>query len=140
MTEKTKILFLRISYWMGAVLDAFFVIPLVIPKFGLALFGCKNYTVTTEFQYVMGVGAALMLGWTFLLIWADRKPVARRGILLLTIFPVKIMLDIYGIFAVIKGAVPVQNQLPNWIIAVILYFLFIFSYVITNDLAKKNNF
>ncbi len=33
-------------------------------------------------------GASLMLGWTILLLWADRKPIERKFILLLTFFPV----------------------------------------------------
>jgi hypothetical protein len=137
MTEKTKIMFLRISYWYGAVLDALFGILFLIPQLVLILFGVKNFTVTFEVQYVMGVGAALMLGWAFLLIWADRKPVERRVILLITVFPLKVIIDFFGILAVIKGTVPIQNQILNWITALILYLLYIYSYMISRDLVKS---
>lgn len=40
----------------------------------------------------MGQACALMWGWTFLLIWADRKPLERRGVILLTVFPVVVLL------------------------------------------------
>jgi hypothetical protein len=30
------------------------------------------------------IGALLMLWWTVLLIWADRKPIERRGVVLIT--------------------------------------------------------
>ncbi len=31
-----------------------------------------------------------MIGWTVLLLWADRKPVERKGVLVITVFPVVI--------------------------------------------------
>jgi hypothetical protein len=41
-----------------------------------------------EFAYALRTGAPLMAGWTVLLLWADRKPMERRGILPITIAPV----------------------------------------------------
>jgi hypothetical protein len=41
-----------------------------------------------EFTYAMRTGAPLMAGWTVLLIWADRKPLERRGVLPITVLPV----------------------------------------------------
>jgi len=32
----------------------------------------------------MGLAGSLMLGWTLLLVWADRKLVERRGVLMIT--------------------------------------------------------
>ena len=43
--------------------------------------------------------------WAFVLFWADRKPVERKGILLLTIFPVVIGILIANIYAVISGLI-----------------------------------
>jgi hypothetical protein len=34
-----------------------------------------------EFAYGMRAGAALMWGWTALLLWADRRPLERKGVL-----------------------------------------------------------
>ena len=57
-----RILWLRISYWVGAVLDGLWVIPMLFPKIGGALYGIDNFNPGGECRYVMGVGAALMLG------------------------------------------------------------------------------
>jgi len=36
----------------------------------------------------MRTGAPLMAGWTVLLLWADRQPLERRGVLPITVLPV----------------------------------------------------
>ena len=43
-----------------------------------------GYQPDVPYRYAMAMGGALMLGWTVLLLWADRKPVERRGVLLIT--------------------------------------------------------
>ncbi|HOU14897.1 MAG TPA: hypothetical protein PKZ84_17455 [Anaerolineae bacterium] len=45
-----------------------------------------------------------MLGWTLLLLWADRKPLERKGVLLCLI-PVVIAYMVVGIVGVRIGAV-----------------------------------
>jgi len=73
-----KILMLRISYWVGAISDGLATLRMLFPRIGTG----------SEYRYALGLAAALMFGWTLLLIWADRKPMERKGILLLTAFPV----------------------------------------------------
>jgi len=131
-----KILWLRISYWVGAVLDGLYVIPMLSPKIGGALYRIENFSPGVEYRYAMAVGAALMLGWTFLLIWADRKPVERRGVLLLTIFPVKVGLDLASIYPLAYGIITPKNILVSWIISFLIYVLFIYSYVNSRELAQ----
>ena len=41
-----------------------------------------------QYQYAMCLAASLVFAWTFLLIWADRKPIERRDMFLLTLMPV----------------------------------------------------
>lgn len=132
---KSKILWLRISYWVGAVLDGLYVIPMLSPKIGGALYGIEGFNPGVEYRYAMSVGAALMLGWTFLLVWADRKPVERRGVLLLTIFPVKVGLDLASIYPIAHGIITPENMIPSWVISVLIYLLFIYSYFNSRDLA-----
>jgi hypothetical protein len=62
--------------------------PLLVPSVAGAMLGVDRFTPNADYRYVAGLCAALMAGWTALLIWADRDPVARRGILLLTVCPV----------------------------------------------------
>lgn len=132
-----RILMLRFSYWTGAVLDALWVIPMLFPQVGGRLFGLKNFNPDGKFRYVSACGAALMLGWTALLLWADRKPVERRGVLLLTILPVKVCLDLAKLWLVKYAVVPLEKLLAASVDAVFLYALFIFSYVYSNSLVKN---
>ncbi len=118
---------LRISYWAGAVLDLVAGLIMLFP----ALFALNNrmddFTPTLDFRYAMGMGAPLMLAWTVLLLWADRKPFERRGVLPVTI------LVIFGevineILAAVHGYVSIPALLPTWTIQVILTALMAFSY------------
>jgi hypothetical protein len=133
-----RILWLRVSYWVGAVLDGLYVIPMLSPKIGGALYGIEDFNPGVEYKYAMAVGAALMLGWTFLLLWADRRPVERRGVLLLTVFPVKVGLDLASIYPIADGIITGQNMIFSWIISAALYVLFIYSYVNSSNLAQKS--
>ncbi len=75
---KNQIIWLRISYWVGAVSDGFATYRMLFPKIAHGV----------EYRYALGLAASLMLGWTILLIWADRKPLERKGVLLITALPV----------------------------------------------------
>ncbi len=125
---KNKILYLRISYWVGAILDAITIIPMLSPKTGALIFGISDFNPGKDYRYAMGLGASLMLGWTLLLIWADRKPFERKAILLFTIFPVMAGLSLSGIYAVCSGLILINYMVPLWIIQLIVVILFSFSY------------
>lgn len=116
---KSEILWLKISYIAGAVADGLVGILLLIPdRMGEA-----------EFRYPMGVAASLMFGWTFLLVWANKKPVERKGVLLLTIFPVITGLLIAGVAAVAYGIFPLNKIIPSSLLLIVLIALFGYSYV-----------
>ena len=68
LSTSSRILLLRVSYWAGAVADAIVGIRMLIPE----VMG------EAAFNYSMGTSAALMFGWTALLLWADRRPVRGR--------------------------------------------------------------
>ena len=82
-----------------------------------------------EYRYAMGMGASLMLGWTALLLWADRKPVERKGVLLITLLPVVLGLVLNEIVAVRAGFLSPLMTLPVWIVQGIITALFVFSYL-----------
>ena len=126
----TAITLLRISYWTGAVADGFFAIALTYPKlWGLAL-GIKPFNPDLQHRMDMGIGASLMLSWTILLLWADRKPMERKDVLLLTVFPALTCLAITGVAAVISGANSLRNMLPVFIMQAALALLFLTSYLL----------
>jgi len=125
---KNKILLLRISYWLGAILDFLTIIPMLNAKVGAAMFGIANFNPGNDYRYAMGVGASLMLGWTFLLIWADRKPLERKGVLILTICPVMLGLIASGTYAVISNLVSINYMLPVLIFQIFIITFFAYSY------------
>jgi hypothetical protein len=129
-----KILLLRVCYWVGAVADAVSAIIMLFPKLGGSMYGIADFNPGYEYRYAMGLGASLMIGWTFLLIWADRRPVERRGVLLLTVFPVLFGIIITGIYSVVIGLISADKMVPTWIFQGLITGLYLFSYVYTRDL------
>lgn len=124
---KSEIRWLKISYIAGAVADGLAGILMLIP----------NRMGETEFRYPMGLGAALMFGWTALLLWGNIKPLERKGVLLLTIFPVITGLVVSGIWAAASGFFPVEKIIPSLILALALIFLMGFSYLKARSAEKK---
>jgi hypothetical protein len=76
--EKKEV-FLVVVYLIGAVVD----VAVSVPMFGMAFSRQFDY----EASYSMVAGGVLMVSWTVLLLWAAFRPVARRGILLITLVP-----------------------------------------------------
>lgn len=129
MSESLPRKLLRISYWIGAIFDALVIVPMLSPRIAGVAFGIPNFNPGSDYRYAMGIAASLMLGWVFLLLWADRKPVERRGVLLLTMFPVLTGLVISGVYAVSSSLIPINKMLPTWAMQAILALLFGFSYL-----------
>jgi len=119
---------LRISYWAGAIVDGVAAMAMIFPALGKKMFGLANFNPGPDYSFAMGMSASLMLGWTALLIWADRDPLTRKGILLLTVFPVIFGIVIAEIIVVASGLIAVGQMIPLWIMQVSLSILFIFSY------------
>ncbi len=117
-------MWLRVSYWSGAIADGIIAMRTMIPEtMGEA-----------EFRYAMGIATTLIIGWTCLLIWADRKPVERKGVLLLTIFPVISGLLMTATYAVATGIFPYERMVLLWIAGMGLVVLMSFSYFNARDL------
>ena len=120
---------LRISYWAGAILDALAALSMLSPELFAATNGLQNFHPDIEYRYAMGMGGSLMLGWTALLLWADQKPLERKGVLLITLLPVVLGLVLNEIVAVRGGFLPVLTTVPVWIAQALITGLFIFSYL-----------
>ena len=121
---------LRISYWTGAIIDGLAAVQMLVPALFAATNDLPTFRPSVEYRYAMGMGASLMLGWTALLLWADRKPVERRGILLITIMPVIVGMVVNELWAVVGAHfLPVRAVVPVWIVQVLLITLFALSYV-----------
>jgi hypothetical protein len=120
---------LHTAYRVGAVLDAAMLAPMLIPSVGVAMFGIPDFHPGAEYRYAMFVGAALMAGWTALLLWADRKPVERRGVILLTLFPVLAGLIGTSIYAVSTGLMAPGRSLPMFILQFSVTALYLGAYI-----------
>ena len=77
---------LRTAYWVGAIVDAAAGVQMLSPRLFATMMGLGDFRPGPDFSYATGMGAALMFGWTALLLWADRAPIERRSVLLLTLF------------------------------------------------------
>lgn len=117
--SESAIRWLQTSYLAGALADAFTGILILLP----------SRMGETELRYSMGLGASLMFGWTLLLLWAYQKPMERKGVLLLTIFPVITGLLTTGLWSVAAGHFPPQKILPSSILGIALILLMSFSYI-----------
>ena len=114
-----RLLFIRFTYWYGAILDLLVSIDMllsIIFEFSVSI---SNVSTEISYKYQTGMGAFLMLGWTILLLWADRKPIERRFILLLTIIPV------------IIGILVLNILYTNlWFMSIITLIIFIIAYTL----------
>jgi hypothetical protein len=120
---------LRISYWAGAILDALAALSMLSPELFAATSGLQNFHPGIEYRYAMGMGASLMLGWTALLLWADQRPLERKGVLLITLLPVVLGLVLNEIVAVRGGFLSIMMTTPVWLVQAAISGLFVFSYL-----------
>jgi len=129
MKRDDAVRWLRISYWAGAILDALATLSMLSPTLFATTNGLTNFHPGVEYRYAMGMGASLMLGWTALLLWADRKPVERKGVLPITLAPVVLGLALNEVVAVRAGFLSVAMTLPVWLAQALITALFAFSYL-----------
>ena len=123
-----QVLWLRIAYWAGIIMDTIAAIQLLFPQLLLRTFAIDVVT-NAEFIFAMRYGAPLMIGWTVLLFWADRKPVERKDILLITAFPVVVGYVVIVIYAVATGFATVRQMIPALVMQAVLLTLFTVGYL-----------
>jgi hypothetical protein len=124
---KKKILWLRISYWAGIIVDAGAAILMLFPRLFLRFMNV-NVDPSPGFSYGLRYGAPLMIGWTVLLFWADRKPMERKDILPITLFPVVVGYIVFEIYSIVAGLATLGQTIPTLIMQAGLIALFTFSY------------
>lgn len=125
--------FIKQCYYAGVIADILATAPLLSPETAKIMFGLADLSTTGIFLYVSRVAASLMLGWTSLLFWASLRPLERRVVLLLTVFPVLTGLTIASIIAVAGGAIEAGYMIPIWI----FYLLYIPSCLAGYKLAGR---
>lgn len=126
--ENTKIKWLRISYWTGAIADLAAGGAMVFfPGLTQHLWG--EYIPIQETGFIgWKFAGSMIIAWTFLLLWADRKPLERKGTLLLTCFPVIVSLMAVEVYAMVQNIAPMLNLGIIIGMQSMLLILFSFSY------------
>ena len=127
---------IKITYIVGIILDGL----MGIDMFSYTFFGKSIYLQnqnipisSDDTQPVMMLGTALMIGWTFLLLWGLLKPIERKGTLIITAFPVVFLYLIYDIIQLINGVNAILSVL---IIRCFLIILLTVAYIFANQMKK----
>jgi len=122
---KSKIIWLRVSYWTAAIADFSIAISVLIPeRVGL-----------TEFVYPMGLMSAVAISWGILLLIADRKPGERRWILIPTIIVVALLSGV-RIYAALNEMI--EFSIAFLILGVAILFLLTYSFIISKGIEIEN--
>ena len=124
---KNKTNWLRISYWAGVIGDFAIAILALSPK----------AMEVPSYFYPMGLLSAIAFSWGCMLIWADRKPLERRWVLMPTIL-VGSMLLLASIYSMIAGAITVESKSYTLVLYPTVIVLWSFSYFNTRELEKNS--
>ena len=82
-----KVAVLRAVFLIGAVGDALIAVEWYLISLGLMdmpIHPSFFQGAGQDYQFILGISALFMLGWALLMYWGSRRPLQRRGILLLT--------------------------------------------------------
>jgi hypothetical protein len=133
---KQRLVIIKMTYWLGIGADALWVVGLLVPQVFGMLTGGADFHPDVQTRLIMGIGSSLMAGWTFLLVWAVRKPIERRGVLLLTAFPV-----VFGLFFVALIGFLDGNTSNLWLLikTTILFIAMVTSYILAGKIEYENN-
>lgn len=88
------VILLRLSYWSAALADFAIAAVMLMP----ARMG------TAEVVYPMGLASAIAFSWAVMLLFADRKPLERRWMLIPTILVIALLTCIRILFS-LAGAI-----------------------------------
>ncbi|MFC2161216.1 hypothetical protein ACFLRW_00995 [Acidobacteriota bacterium] len=134
MNKQRMMFLIKFPYWLGIAADAFWAAVLLFPPiFGL-LMGEANFNPELQVKLIMGIGGTLMTGWTVLLLWAVRKPVERRSVILITAFPVVFGMFVIALIGFIGGSL---SNLWILIKSSILILTMVTSYVLAGQISKN---
>jgi hypothetical protein len=131
MKNKKAVVLLKAAFLVGAITDALAAVPMILPEMGKTMWGFND--MQGVYFFAMGFGAALMLGWTILLIWAYIKPLERRYIALFTLFIIAGFIVVEAVSAAC-GIIGIGYIIPSLIMQVLLTALFICAFVISGKI------
>lgn len=118
-----KIRWLRTAYWTAAIADFLIAILALIPE----RMGVENYV------YPMGLMSAVAFSWGIMLVFADKKPLERRWILI----PTSLVVTLLGAVVLHAGLtelIPLIRAIPTLAVTIIVLFILIYSYMNTREI------
>jgi hypothetical protein len=110
------------SFWAGAILDLVAGAQLLFPRLPTADWIPAEAAAGPAFG--LRAAAVLMLGWTVVLAWGARDPLARAGLLPITVLVVAGLFAL-EVHAVLSGAAPIGSLALTWIVQSSLTVLFL---------------
>ena len=134
---KSKTTWIRGIFWLGALLDLIVAIAMVHPDLWASLFNIQDFNPDLRYRAGMGVGASLMFGWTTLLLWGSHKPIERRGILLITAFPVVTGILLTTVLSVAVGLNTLTQVITSVVFLPLLLALLGFGYLKATRIANQ---
>jgi hypothetical protein len=136
ISKETATLLINIAFGIGAVTDGLAIIPMLSSRVGAKLFGGDASNTDFKYRYAMAIAASLMAGWTLLLLWGICSPMERRGILLLTVFPVITGIVFAFVFAIKHRLVKISSVIPLWIHLSVVSIYYVAVYVLSIPFAQ----
>jgi len=139
MSEQKQKLLLRIAYWVGAIMDALVGFNMILATIigNISPFVPTPFIGGNSYQFAMGFCASFMIAWTVLLIWADKKPVARKDILIITAIPVVGGFTLVEFFGLYLQTVTLIELIPMLVIRSALIMLMVGSYIWARNLIEE---
>ncbi|MDR3686562.1 MAG: hypothetical protein P4L93_06380 [Coriobacteriia bacterium] len=122
-----KLDFVRLTYWLGAIVDALAAVQLLLPT-GTTLLGFPGLRAPGAAGQPAIIAAVLMLGFSAILVWAHLRTRERRGVLAITL-AVILALAANNIALGTTGTLPWAQLVPPLVIQAVLATLFASSLV-----------
>ena len=136
---ESKVKTLRAICWIGALADLVFFVAMIVPSMWGWMFSIEDFAPDLQHRVDMGVGAALMLCWTCLLLWAGQDPIGRRGVMALSLFPVLVGLGCTSVAALASGAAVIGDLMWVFGLKIVLFSLFGYGLVIARQIAAQRS-
>jgi hypothetical protein len=130
---KKKENWLRLTFWIGAFVDAAAALMLTFPAINTLMTGLPPAADSPVFRNTNATAAALMWGWTVLLIWASYQPVQRKNVMTITLVPVLSWLIGERIIGLVTQTVDPLRNFPLLILQFAIFALAVFSLWIIRD-------
>lgn len=132
---KKSIRWLRISFWVGIIVDGIVTIVWINPEMVGILGSDSGMGIDT--RIALGWAASLLLAWTLLLFWGVMKPMERKGILLLTCFPLISGLCVTNLFGYINDIISPASFIAVSVLLISLMALMLSSYLYAGRIQRK---